>query len=321
VKKLGQKIVQFSFKPKLILSRCINKEFVRYNGGIVKDQFAEKLEKYVEYITVCPEVDIGMSVPRPSVLLAKINDKVKMIEPNTRFDYTEKMEKFSENFLNNLYDIDGFLLKAKSPSCGVKDTKLYKDDLKNSLGKTNGIFAEYAIKFFPYLPVEDEGRLRDFWIRQDFLTKIFAYADFRRLKNSIKSIKELIKFHQDYKYLLMLYSPSNQKKMGRLLANWDEHGLDVTLQRYEKLFQETFSKKQSLSHHFNVLQHILGHFSDLIKPKEKRHFNNLLAKLKENREYLKVVLEFTRNLIYRFEDPYLPTQKYLNPYPEELEQS
>ncbi len=308
-------------KPRIVLSRCINKEFVRYNGGIIKDDFVEKLEKYVELITVCPEVDIGMPVPRPSLLLAKIGEKIKMIEPNTKTDYTDKMEEFSVSFLKNLGEIDGFLLKAKSPSCGVKDAKLYKHDLKSPLGKTNGIFADYAINFFPYVPVEDEGRLRDFWIRQDFLTKIFAYADFRRLKTSVKSIKDLIRFHQDYKYLLMLYSPSNQKKMGRLLANWDQIGLNETIKRYEELFRETFSKKQSLPHHINILQHIYGHFSNLIKPKEKRHFKHLLDKLKDNREYLKVVVEFTRNLIYRFEDPYLPTQKYLNPYPEELEQN
>lgn len=309
----------WNYKPRIILSRCINKEFVRYNGGIIKDDFAEKLEKYVEMITVCPEVDIGMPVPRPSVLLAKIGDKIRMIEPETKIDYTDKMEEFSINFLKNLDNIDGFLLKAKSPSCGVRDAKLHSHDLKSPSGKANGIFADYAIKFFPHLPVEDEGRLRDFWIRQDFLTKIFAYADFRRIKTSAKSIKDLIRFHQDYKYLLMLYSPSNQKKMGRLLANWDEIGLSETIKRYEELFQNTFSKKQTLPHHINILQHIYGHFSDLIKPIEKRHFYHLLDKLKSDREYLKVALEFTRNLIYRFEDLYLSTQKYLNPYPEELE--
>lgn len=306
-------------KPRIVLSRCINIEPTRYNGGIVRSLFVEELGKYVEFITVCPEVDLGMSVPRPTVLLAKIGGKIRMIEPTSMKDYTDEMENFSKRFLENLKEVDGFLLKAKSPSCGVKDAKLYKDDLKNSLGKTNGIFADFAINYFPNLPVEDEGRLQDFWIRQEFLTKIFAFADIRRLKRTAKSIKDLIKFHQDYKYLLMLYSSANQKKMGRLIANWDEFGLDVTLNEYEKIFRETFTKKQSIPKHINVLQHIYGHYSDFIKPKEQRYFNYLLNKLKNDRQYLKVVLEFTRNLVYRFEDQYLSTQKYLHPYPEALE--
>ncbi|MGC8941777.1 MAG: YbgA family protein [Sulfurihydrogenibium sp.] len=306
-------------KPKVVLSRCINKEPVRYNGGIVTDKFAEQLENYVEYITVCPEVDVGMPVPRPTILLAKINDSIKVIEPNTKTDYTEKLEDFSKNFLNQLKEVDGFFLKAKSPSCGVMDAKLYKDDLKHSIGKTDGIFASYAKKYFPHLPVEDEGRLNDYWIRRDFLTKIFAYADFRCLKNSAKSIKDLIKFHQRYKYLYMLYSPKNLKTMGNLIANWDKIGFEDTVKKYEELFKDTFSKHQTINRHINVLQHIYGHFSDLLKPGERRHFSNLLQKMKEDRLYLKVTLEFIKNFIYRFEDEYLSSQKYLYPYPEDLE--
>ncbi|ACN99710.1 photoreactivation-associated protein [Sulfurihydrogenibium azorense Az-Fu1] len=306
-------------KPVVVLSRCINKEAVRYNGGIVQDDFAQKLEKYVDYITVCPEVDIGMPVPRPTVILAKIDNSIRMIEPTSKTDYTEKLEEFSKSFLNSLKEVDGFLLKAKSPSCGVSDTKLYQKDLKHTIGKTDGIFARISKEIYPYLPVEDEGRLHDFWIRQNFLTKIFAYADFRHFKKSASHIKDLIKFHQRYKYLLMLYSPSNLKQMGRLIANWDSLGFEKTVQEYESLFKKTFSKNPTINAHINVLQHIYGHFSDLLKTGEKRQFNTLLHKLKNDRIYLTVILEFVRNFVYRFEDEYLASQKYLNPYPEELQ--
>jgi uncharacterized protein YbgA (DUF1722 family)/uncharacterized protein YbbK (DUF523 family) len=307
------------YRPAVVLSRCINKEPVRYNGGIVQDDFAKKLEKYVDFITVCPEVDIGMPVPRPTVLLAKIDNSIRMIEPVSKTDYTEKMEEFSKNFLNSLPEVDGFLLKAKSPSCGVADAKLYQKDLKHSLGKTDGIFARISKEIYPYIPVEDEGRLHDFWIRQNFLTKIFAYAEFRHFKKSANHIKDLIRFHQRYKYLIMLYSPSNQKQMGKLIANWDLIGFKDTLNQYELLFKKTFSKHPTIRAHINVLQHIYGHFSDLLKTGEKKQFIILLNKMRDNRVYLSVVLEFVRNFVYRFEDEYLSSQKYLNPYPEELQ--
>ncbi len=308
------------FKPVVVLSRCINKEPVRYNGGIINDEFAKKLENYVDYITVCPEVDIGMPVPRPTVLLANIQDSIRMIEPTTKTDYTDKLKSFSERFLQNLKEVDGFLLKSKSPSCGVSDTKLYQKDLKHSIGKTDGLFAGLAKKHFPYLPVEDEGRLHDFWIKQDFLTKIFTYAEFRTLKNQLTHITQLTNFHQKHKYLLMLYSPFNLKKMGRVIANWDKNGLEKTIQNYEELLRQTLSKHQTINSHINVLQHIYGHFSDLLKTGEKRQFHRILNKLKEDRSYLKVALEFVRNFVYRFEDNYLASQKYLYPYPEELQQ-
>ncbi|MCX7942373.1 MAG: DUF523 and DUF1722 domain-containing protein [Dictyoglomaceae bacterium] len=309
-----------NIRPILVLSRCLNKEAVRYNGGIITDDFTKKLEKYIEVIRVCPEVDIGMPVPRPPVLLARIDEKIHMIEPESKKDYTEEIEKFSRKFLYSIKEVDGFILKAKSPSCGVKDAKLYQENFKNIIGKTDGLFTKIVRETYPYLPVEDEGRLHDFWIRQNFLTKVFAYADFRALKNKIEKVKDLIKFHQNYKYLLMLYSPSNLKKMGYLIANWDRKGLEETLREYEKLFRDTFLKNQSIKSHINVIQHIYGHFSDLLKSNEKKHFQNLIKKLREDKIYLKIILELIRNYVYRFEDEYLSKQRYLYPYPEELEE-
>ncbi|MEJ5173479.1 MAG: DUF523 domain-containing protein [Hydrogenothermaceae bacterium] len=182
------------YKPRVVISRCINIAPVRYNGGIVTDDFAKKLGQFVDYIDICPEVDIGMPVPRPSVILARFTDKVRMIEPISKADYTKKIEDYSKKMMESFQSVDGFLLKSKSPSCGVGDTKLYKDDLVNSVGKTDGIFARFAKTYFPYLPVEDEGRVHDVWIKRDFLTKIFTFANARNTLSSIESINQLIKF-------------------------------------------------------------------------------------------------------------------------------
>ena len=307
------------YKPRIVLSRCLNIEPVRYNGGIVNDEFSKKLLNYVEYITVCPEVDIGLPVPRPSVLLYKKDNQIRMIEPNSMKDYTEEIVNYSENFLKSVGEVDGFLLKAKSPSCGVKDTKLYQENLKGLInGKSSGLFAQKAMDHYSYLPVEDEGRLNDYWIRRDFLTKIFSYARLRYLKDNYKDINDLLKFHQEYKYLLMLYDPNALKKMGNILANWKKYGLDEAMNQYVNLFYSALSKRSNLNKHLNVIQHIYGHFSDKISQSEKKHLLRMIDKFTNNRLQLEGLLEYIKSFIYRFNDNYLKSQVYLNPFPEEL---
>ncbi|MEZ0323594.1 MAG: DUF523 and DUF1722 domain-containing protein [Hydrogenothermaceae bacterium] len=307
------------YRPKVVISRCINIASVRYNGGIVVDEFAKRLGQFVDYVDICPEVDIGMPVPRPSVLLARFPDKIKMIEPISKIDYTEKIEDYSKRVMESFKDIDGFLLKSKSPSCGVGDTKLYKEDLVHSIGKTDGIFARFAKTYFPYLPVEDEGRLHDIWIKRDFLTKIFRFAEARNAFPKINSINELIKFHQNNKYLLMLYSPSKQKKLGQIIANWDKIGLEETVNQYRDLFYQSLLKRPGLKSHINVLQHIYGHFSEFLKPSEKRHIHNLLNRALNGSIDIKAVVEYIKGFVFRFDDEYLKNQTYLFPYPQELD--
>lgn len=307
------------YKPRVVISRCINIQPVRYNGGIVTDEFAKKLGNFVEYVDVCPEVDIGMPVPRPSVILARIGQEIHMVEPVSKTDYTEKIQQYSKQTLESLKDIDGFLLKAKSPSCGVGDAKLYKDDLQHGIGKTDGIFASYCKKYYPYLPVEDEGRVHDEWIKRDFLTRIFTFASFRYLLGNATSIKDLIKFHQNNKYLLMLYSPSKQKKLGQIIANWDSAGFEETLRTYREVFYQAFAKRPGLKNHINVIYHIYGHFSDLLKPAERRHIHSLIDKTLNGKINISTLIEYIRGFVYRFDDQYLMNQTYLSPYPAELE--
>jgi len=307
------------YKPRIVISRCLNIEPVRYNGGIINDEFSKKLLDHVEYIAVCPEVDIGMPVPRPTVLLYKKGEQIRMIEPNSMKDYTDEMLNFSEAFLKSLGEVDGFLLKAKSPSCGVKDTKLYQENLKGLInGRSSGLFAQKAMEYYPYLPIEDEGRLNDYWIRRDFLTKIFSHARLRHLKNNYKDINDLLKFHQEHKYLLMLYDPHTLKQMGNLLANWKKYGLDETMKHYENLFHRALSKRSNSNKHSNVLQHIYGHLSEKISDSEKKHLLKMLDKLRKGKLQLETLLEYIKGFIYRFNDKYLQSQTYLSPFPEEL---
>lgn len=309
-------------KPKVVISKCINISPVRYNGGIIKDDFVEKLMQFIEVIPVCPEVEAGMSVPRETVILYNKKEEIKMIEPKSKTDFTEKMNNFSYNFLKKLNNIDGFILKSKSPSCGLKDTKIYKENLKEVINyRGNGLFTLKVLEFFSNFPVETEKRLKNYWIRRDFLTKIFALAELRTLEENFKDINQLLDFHKNYKYILMLYDANKLKKMGALLANWKDFGLNQTLKEYSQLFKETLSKKSNTNKHLNVIEHIYGHFKEKLSLKEKKHILNMINKFKKEKLELESLLEYLRGFIYRFDDLYLQSQRYLFSYPQELEEN
>jgi uncharacterized protein YbbK (DUF523 family)/uncharacterized protein YbgA (DUF1722 family) len=310
---------KFEIRPRIVLSRCLNIAYVRYNGGIIENDFTRRLMNYVDYVSVCPEVDIGMSVPRPLVVLYKKGDSIRMIEPSSMRDYTDDILSFADRFLVSVGEVDGFVLKSKSPSCGIKDAKIYQENLIGLINaKSNGLFAQKVIERFSYLPVESEGRLNDYWIRRDFLTKIFSFARLRYLKSNCKDINDLMRFHQQHKYLLMLYDPNSLKRMGNMVGNWKKYGLEITLKVYVEMFYKAFSRRSNIKKHANVIQHILGHFSKKVNQSEKKHLHVMLEKFMNNSLHLEVLLEYIRGFIYRFDDEYLASQFYLNPFPEEL---
>lgn len=308
-------------KPKVLISRCINFEATRYNGGIVKDEFALKLGEFVEYKTICPEVDIGLSIPRDPLIVLKKGEEFKFIQKKTNLDLTEKIISYSEKVLNSLKDIDGFLLKSKSPSCGYSGTNIYfEKDGKRYSYKGKGIFARKVEEKFLHLPVEDEGRLHDPEIRFHFLVRLFSFFELKNLLKNLKEIKELLEFHQNYKYLLMAYSQSCLKKLGQTLAGYNKKNLKKIKENYKENFYKAFSRKINPKSNVNVLLHIYGYFKDKLKEKEKKHFLNLIEKYKREKIPLILIIEILKNFVLRFENDYLLDQKYLNPFPEELYQ-
>jgi len=173
-------------KPIIVTSKCLGFECCRYNGGIQNDDFIKKLNDFVEYITVCPEVEIGLSTPRDPIRIVQNNGELSLVQPKTGKDFSKVMYEFSQEFINSLENVDGFILKSRSPSCGIKDVKIYPNSEKGGgSSKGKGFFAAVAQEQLPYLAIEDEGRLKDFKIREHFLTKIFTLAEFRRIRKKI----------------------------------------------------------------------------------------------------------------------------------------
>ncbi len=307
-------------KPNLVLSACLDLQPVRYNGEYVKDEVTLKLREYCNVIPICPELEIGLGIPRDKIIVYKTGSGYGLSQPSTNRELTKEMNEFSQKFLKSLKEVDGFLLKSKSPSCGVSNTSVYKDKEGTKIyGKGKGLFTMAVMDYFHDLPVEDEGRLRNPILRDLFFTNLFALAHWRNFKEKAKSIREMMEFHQSYKYLFMSRSPSYLKIMGRLLADYKQgDSFEKLKEDYEKLFKQVLTRNTTAGKHVNVLTHILGHISDFLKSEEKKHFLALLRKYKSEKISLQVLREMIISWAYRFENKYLLIQVYLNPYPEEL---
>lgn len=301
-------------KPKILLSKCFSQP-VRYDGGIVTNDFINKLKKYIEFFDHCPEVEIGLGVPRQRLIIVKSGNSKNFFQPDTKKDFTEIIHGYNTKILNSMPEIDGAILKAKSPSCGVGSTKLYKDGV--IVGKTYGFFAESFKKIFPHIPLEDEERLRNDVIRTHFLTRIFAFSELRTLLKNPEP-KTLVLFHSKYKYLLMAYNQKMLKELGQLVGD-ATIPFEEKIKKYKIRFYKTFSKQPSPKRHVNTIMHLLGYVSKNINAKEKEHFLNLINKYIKGKIPLKLILELLKNLSYRCGHEYILMQKYLEPYPEDLD--
>ncbi len=306
-------------RPKVLVSKCIEFERCRYNSNIISSETVKVLKDHVDFIPVCAEVEIGLGIPREPVRLVKENEQIRLIQPATDRDLTEKMNDFSNNFIDSLEEIDGIILKEKSPSCGIKGAKVYnKRDAKKHFEKNSGLFAKRLLESFPYTAIEDEGRLRNFSIREHFLINIYTKARFNKIDKNRK-IKELIDFHSDHKYLLMAYDQVLLKELGNLLGNFKKGSEDKTFKEYKKILKKALSEIPSYKSHINAIEHCLGYFKDRLKKDEKEFFLERLNGFRNGKLPLSVAISILRSWIVRFDEPYLKRQVYMQPYPIELE--
>ncbi|MFH1873845.1 MAG: DUF523 and DUF1722 domain-containing protein [Pseudomonadota bacterium] len=305
-------------KPIIIASKCLGFAACRYNGQSLPDPVVEGLKKYVEFQTVCPEVEIGLGVPREPIRIISEEGKLKLFQPATGLEITSKMTGFADLFLGQIKDVDGFILKFKSPSCGLKGVKVYPGREKSgSISTTSGFFGAEVLKRFAFYPVEDEGRLKNFGIRENFLTKLFIFAKFRNLKKTA-CMDKLVRFHTQNKLLLMAYDQKELKNLGQIVANHEQKLVVEVVDLYEAHFFNAFLKQPRISTCSNVLLHAFGYFSKNIKSSEKKYFLETLEKYRAKKVPLSVPTAVIKSLIARFEEKYLSAQTFFNPYPEEL---
>ena len=306
-------------KPKVGISLCLLGKNVRYNGGHKLDHYLKEiLGKFVEFVPVCPEVEAGFGIPREAVHLIQKNECLFMVSEKTNKDLTNEMNSWISQKLPVLEkeELCGFIFKSKSPSCGVYRTRIYREN-KEPLLNGRGLFAKEYIKKFPMIFFEEEGRLHNPVIRDNFIESIFINNSWNKIKRNL-SINELLKFHKEIKYTLMSHSPKILKEMGFLVANSTSNKIEDIFSKYYELLKNCISVYSTRKSHKNVLDHIQGYFKKNLVKGEKAELKELINNYFNGLVPLIVPVTLINHYVKIYEEEYLSTQYYLNPPPLEL---
>ena len=310
-------------RPRVAISKCLNFGHCRYDGSMISSPEVEQLKEYADFMPICPEMGMGMPSPRESLRLILSNEEHRIVTNKTGLDMTGAMIEFSKEAASQLqeFEPDGFLLKSRSPSCGIKEVRLYSSIEKGpSLNnKSKGIYAEFMMDRFPELIFEDEGRMSNFTIREHFYTMIFTKADFRKVKAG-NSMKALVEFHGKNKYLFMAYSQTQLTVLGRLVANHKKNPVQEVLREYETNLNKLLLITPSTGKYINVMLHIFGYFSKKLSEGEKAYFLDTLENYRSQQIPQSTVMAILWSWVIRFNEPYLTPQTVFRPFPKELTQ-
>lgn len=305
---------------RLGISRCLLGDEVRFDRGHKRDQFlTDVLGRYVEWVPVCPEVEAGLGIPREAMRLVGNPQHPRLVTITSKHDHTAALEAMVEGRLDSLrkLNLSGFVFKRGSPSCGIERVRVYTPQGMPSHSGA-GIFAKAFRDEFPLIPVEEEGRLCDAALRENFIERVFCYRRLQDLLQNGLNRKELIRFHTIHKYLLLSHSPQHYKTMGQLVAQTERYRpKDLTL-KYAELFMKTLAVKATASKQVNVLQHIVGHFKSRLTTPEKAELLDVIADYHRGLTPLIVPLTLIKHYVHIFDVSYIRDQVYLNPHPKEL---
>lgn len=307
-----------TLRPQVIVSKCMGFAACRYNGQTLPDKFVDKLKDYVDYYPVCAELEIGLGVPRDPVRLVQEDGQTVLYQPASDSEHTAAMIAFAQSYFDGIAAVDGLILKGRSPSCGIKDVKVYlgKTRVAGSV-KGQGIFASQAFKRYPHGAIEEEGRLTNFRIREHFLTKLYTNCRFRQVEQS-GTMAALVKFQASHKYLLMAYSQKEQKALGQIVANHEKLAANQVIDSYKAGLAKAFSRIPRYRNYINVMMHIFGYFSDCLSSGEKTFMLDSFEKYRNGKIPLSVPLNVLKSYVIRYHDDYLLSQTIWAPFPEEL---
>ncbi len=307
-------------KIKLGISSCLLGEKVRFDGGHQWDRFlTDTLGKYVDFVPVCPEVESGLGVPREPMRLVGEVARPRLVTVRTGIDHTERLVNWARQKVQELAALDlcGFIFKSKSPSSGMERVKVYNDQGVPAPGGV-GIFARIFMERFPMLPVEDEGRLHDPALRENFIERLFCYKRWRELLSRDYSIGSLVAFHTRHKLLIMSHSPRHYRDLGRLVARAREIPVKELFAGYQAILMEALRLKATPKKNANVLYHLLGYFKQQLTGDEKQELLEIIESYR--REFVPLIVPITliNHYVRQYGEPYLKEQYYLNPHPVEL---
>ena len=305
-------------KPRVVVSKCLEFAPCRYNGAMISDELVRRLKEHVDFVPVCPEMEVGLGCPREPIRVVLVEKQPHLIQPATGKDFTQPMQQFAASFLAGVGEVDGFLLKSRSPSCGIKDVKVFagpEHKTPQKLGR--GFFGGAALDRFPDLPVEDEGRLSNFSLREHFLARLFTLTALRRVRAAGR-MGGLVEFHAANKWLLMACHQSELRIMGRIVANAADRPPAEVLAEYGPHLARALARLPRAASVVNVLMHALGYVSDNLSAGEKAFFLDVLKKYRGGTAPLSAATTLLNAWGIRFHATYLLEQTFLEPYPEPL---
>ncbi len=308
-------------RPRVVISRCIDFDACRYNGQVIHASLREELEPWVELAPICPELEIGLGVPRDPIHLvaAKGADSAgpRLVQPSTGRDLTAPMTRFTEDYLSNVGAVDGFILKSRSPSCGVGSAKVHQPDGQGPHSRGSGMFAAGVQERFPGAAIEEETRLGNLLIRDLFLTRLFTLASFRATAAE-RSPAGLGEFHARNKLLLMGFNQTRMRTLGRIVADQKRDTIGAAMDRYRAELAAALRRAPRIPATVDVLTHAFGHFKRLLTRREKEHFLEMLEDYRSRRVPLSAVNALLRSWAARFDAAYVAGQTFFEPYPSEL---
>lgn len=301
------------------ISACVLGEKVRFDGGHKHNRFVcDQLADFFDFLPVCPEVGMGMSIPRPTIRLLQRDEQVHLVDTKDhRIDHTEQMHHFSDSVLPNLQHLCGYIVCAKSPTCGMERVKLYIDNGNTVPGGARGLFTDRLMQAMPWLPVEEDGRLNDAILRENFVTRVFALQDLYRCTETL-SRQSIVDFHSRYKLTLMAHNQDAYRALGQMVAGIKEWDLAEFFSAYRLAFMQALTHRATKRNNTNVLMHIQGYFKKQLSSAEKQELAVLILQYRRGDLPLLAVLTLIQHYLRAYPCEYLANQQFLHPHPDEL---
>ena len=306
-------------KIRIGISSCLLGHEVRYDGSHKHDRYITgTLGRYFQFVPVCPEVECGLPVPREPMRLVGDSEAPRLVTVRSGIDRTELMRQWAEKRVRELEkeDLCGFIFKSRSPSSGMERVKVYdRHNVPRPVGV--GLFARAFMERLPLLPVEDEGRLQDPVLRENFIEAVFVYRRWRALL-AAPTAAGLMEFHTTHKLLLRAHSEKHYRELGRIVARAGDSPLDDLLAAYQEGLMAAMRLKPTVKKHANVLLHMMGYFKKALSGDEKRELLEVIDSFKDGTVPLIVPITLMNHYIRKYGEPYLGRQHYLSPHPTEL---
>ena len=300
------------------ISSCLLGQHVRYDGGHKSNDYVRKtLGEYFEFIPFCPEVESGMSVPRSPVQLRYTERGVRCVGVKDHsLDVTEQLNDCAERQRHWIQGLCGYILKKDSPSCGMTRVKIYKADYAERVG--TGLFAQFIKINFPLLPLEEEGRLGDPHLRENFIQRVYVLYRWQQLCAGSITPNCLTQFHSRHKLIAMSHDQNQAHGLGRLAASADKTNIAQIAEQYGLTLMQTLKKIATRGNHVNVLQHIQGYLKKNLDAADKAELSETIERYRLGYAPLIVPITLLKHHFRKQPDPFIDQSFYMSPYPEEL---